>query len=1027
MKNEKDPIQINTNVIEDAWLHLHGSIDESKMFNPLLLIPKDRLDVGIAWIFQRPEYFSFICKHVFNIELLPTQALMLKELWNRKFPMLIASRGFGKSFMLSLYSMMRALLMPGRKIVIVGAAFRQSKVLFEYMKTIWYNAPVLRSMVSQNSGPTASTDMCKMTINNSTVTCLPLGDGCLSLTTPITYKNKFGTFANIFQNQDCIRDEKHKVILWQGHNKTWSSSDYKHYNGSKDTIILTTRKGYKIEGTHNHKIRFNNDGKIEWRRLDSLVVGDKGVMIDRTERWHEGQEYDNVDAAYALGLMIGDGCWTNKYRLRYTTKDEELIKYLEDGTGYEFRICGDGIHYNHDSIEDAYDWKDGWGFEETYTKDKYIPDKIMGSSQEVMSAVLSGLYDSDGHVQVSTAKGGIGITVGFTNTSKKLVDQMQYVLLHYGIISYKTCRIREPDRWNPIYELLITGINVKKFAKQIGFKLNRKKYILENAISLKQKWLEYGQTKNKDKNIYVDEVCNIEFGHTNTFDIHVPDGNYYSAGGFVSHNTKIRGQRANDIITDEFAAVPEAIFETVVAGFAAVSSSPIENVKRVASHKKAVELGLETEEENVAYRPDENQIIICGTADYEFKHFGQYWKKWHKIIRSRGHKHKLQEIFGDHHVPEEFDWRHYSIMRIPYELLPKGFMDAASVARSKATVHSGIYQMEYGAVFSADSNGFFRRSLLERCTPSIDNQITVGGKNITFEPDIKGNVFGQYIYGVDPASEIDNFSITVLEMKEDHRRIVFCWTTTRREHKEKVAKGLVKETDFYSYCARKIRDLMKVFPCIHIALDKQGGGVAIMEALHDQDKIQKGEHPIWEVIDPDKAKDTDYFQGQHILELCQFANSEWTGDANHGMRFDFESQVLLFPSFDPVSLGLSQAMDEAAGTSIYDGLEDCVLEIEELKNELSIIEITQTASGRDKWDTPEYKTDTGKKLRLRKDRYSALLMANKAARDKQRAMPLPDMSSIGGFAGRLGFDEHPEGPLYSGPDWFKDVNGQIYN
>ena len=32
---------------------------------------------------------------------------------------------------------------------------------------------------------------------------------------------------------------------------------------------------------------------------------------------------------------------------------------------------------------------------------------------------------------------------------------------------------------------------------------------------------------------------------------------------------------------------------------------------------------------------------------------------------------------------------------MPYELLPKGFMDADQVARSKATVHAGIYQMEY--------------------------------------------------------------------------------------------------------------------------------------------------------------------------------------------------------------------------------------------------------------------------------------------------------------------------------------------
>ena len=91
--------------------------------------------------------------------------------------MLIASRGFGKSFILSLYAMIRSLILPGRKIVVVGAAFRQSKVLFEYMETIWNNAPILRSMCVSESGPRRDVDRCVMRINQSRITCLPLGDG----------------------------------------------------------------------------------------------------------------------------------------------------------------------------------------------------------------------------------------------------------------------------------------------------------------------------------------------------------------------------------------------------------------------------------------------------------------------------------------------------------------------------------------------------------------------------------------------------------------------------------------------------------------------------------------------------------------------------------------------------------------------------------------------------------------------------------------------------------------------------------
>ena len=119
--------------IKDAWLNI--DIDEENLFDPLSYIyqsSEDDFHLRLMWLLQRPEYFSFVCKQIFSIEILPMQALILKEMWHRKFPMLIGSRGLGKSFLLSLYAMLRAFFMPARKIVVVGAAFRQSKVLFDY-------------------------------------------------------------------------------------------------------------------------------------------------------------------------------------------------------------------------------------------------------------------------------------------------------------------------------------------------------------------------------------------------------------------------------------------------------------------------------------------------------------------------------------------------------------------------------------------------------------------------------------------------------------------------------------------------------------------------------------------------------------------------------------------------------------------------------------------------------------------------------------------------------------------------------
>ena len=492
---------------------------------------------------------------------------------------------------------------------------------------------------------------------------------------------------------------------------------------------------------------------------------------------------------------------------------------------------------------------------------------------------------------------------------------------------------------------------------------------------------------------------------------------------------KIRGQRANDIISDEFASIPRDIFETVVAGFAAVSSDPIENVKRLAAEKKAKELGVEIQDKDDNKLEDkDNQIILSGTAYYDFNHFATYWKRWKSIIKSKGDPTKLREVFGGEDVPDNFDWKEYSIMRIPYELLPEGFMDASQVARSKATVHAGIYQMEFGAVFTRDSEGFFKRSLIESCVvddkePTKDSK----GNEIVFEAKLMGDPNKKYVFGVDPASEVDNFSIIVLELNEDHRRIVHCWTTTRSEHKEKVKKGYSTETDFYSYCARKIRDLMKLFPCIHIAMDAQGGGIAVMESLHDKDKLQDGEIEIWPVIDEDKPKDTDDQRGLHILEMCQFAKYDWLAEANHGLRKDLEDKVILFPRFDSVTVGMSNVEDGMKGR-MYDTLEECVMDIEELKDELSMIQMTQTSNGRDRWDTPEIVVAAGKKSKMRKDRYSSLIMANMAARRIARAPTPEQYQFFGGFASTLPTDtkQKNKGNMYSGPNWFTDNMKDIY-
>jgi hypothetical protein len=515
--------------------------------------------------------------------------------------------------------------------------------------------------------------------------------------------------------------------------------------------------------------------------------------------------------------------------------------------------------------------------------------------------------------------------------------------------------------------------------------------------------------------------CTMRFGDSWTIAIPMGDG------------SKIRGLRAHIIIADEFASISPDIYETVVSGFAAVSATPIQNVKREAKKQAMKEAGLwNSDLEELSFKMG-NQAIIAGTADYAFKHFASYWKRYKSIIESKGEKHKLEEIFKSE-IPENFNWKDYSIIRIPYELIPKGFMDDKQVARAKATIHTGIYNMEYAACFTEDSDGFFRRSLIENCVVKPENPIIINDEKIIFDVRTNGDSKYKYVYGIDPASEKDNFSIVVLECHGTHTRIVYCWTTNRTNFKDRQKAGLSNEHDFYGFCARKIRNLMKVFPCERIGMDAQGGGVAIEEALHDPDKLEEGEHLIWPIIDDNKSKDTDDQSGLHILELVQFARADWTAQANHGLRKDLEDKVLLFPRFDNVSLALALDQENkdiltADLNPIYDSTSECILEIEELKNELTTIVMTSTSTGsgaRDRWDTPDLKLPNGKKGKLRKDRYSALLIANMLARQFTRALAPINYDIIGTNA-QNSPQSNNKGQMYKGPSWFTEgANEDIY-
>ena len=52
--------------INDAWLHLDDELSYKNLFNPFDMVSfnDDDYHLKVTWLMSRPEYFSFLCKHI---------------------------------------------------------------------------------------------------------------------------------------------------------------------------------------------------------------------------------------------------------------------------------------------------------------------------------------------------------------------------------------------------------------------------------------------------------------------------------------------------------------------------------------------------------------------------------------------------------------------------------------------------------------------------------------------------------------------------------------------------------------------------------------------------------------------------------------------------------------------------------------------------------------------------------------------------------------------------------------------------
>jgi len=921
---DKSPEDIQK-ILSEAYMNIR--VDEDEMFRPLDWPAEynSKPEEWITYVMTQPEYFSFFASEILNIDLFPFQCLILRELWNKRFPMLIASRGAGKA------ESINNLLLTDKGWTKMGDISIGDK--------IYSRSGKLCNII--DIFPQGKKQVCRLKFSDGRQI-----DCCEDHLWVMKYQNKDITIST----KDLI-------------NKTIAR---KHSNDKYSYI-------YKLPLCE--PIQYDKKDLL----LDPYIFGCSLSNVFIPEEYKTSSIEDRMEIV--RGLMDVHGSITQSGAIEFTNTCEQLIDDLID----ILRSLGISCFKSQSHCFKIYINTSQPIFklpkklerikQKSTVKKKYV-SLISAEYVDEYEEMQCISVDSPDHTYI---------------TKDYIVTHNTFLLAVYNLFRLTLL---------PKRKMVLAGAAFRQ-SKAI---FNYMEGIWHNAPLLRDIAASYGSNYGFSK---APEMWTCTIGQS--VSVAIPVG--YDGG-------KIRGLRANDLIVDEKNSIPKEIFETVMVPFTAVSSNPIGNAKKEMSIKLAKEYGIELDEhysEGGYILP--NQLVMSGTAGYTYEQFYQDWSDVHDIICSHGDPAKLERYLtkkcqesesSREEILENLNTDDYSIIRIPYKLIPLGFMDAAQVSRSKAMIHSGTYMSEYGSCFADDTSGFFKKSIVDKCTTSPTNIIELEGyESINFEAKIFGDKNRTYIYGIDPASERDNFAIVVLEIHNNHARVVYCWTTNKKQHTEEKAGGFTTEDDYYAYCVIKIRDLMKRFPCQRIMLDAQGGGVSIREGLMNERMIGPGEQKILPVI-TNKDKDTDLLEGLHILELCNFSSYDWLSEANHGLRFDLERKHLLFPYFDPLTIAISSSLDDAYNR-IYDNLEYCVTEIEELKKELVSIVVTRTNNGRDRWDTPDT-IASGKKGNMRKDRYSALLMANMGIRQLRNDITFTPQGNYGGFAQK----GKSEGKLFEG-------------
>ena len=270
------------------------------------------------------------------------------------------------------------------------------------------------------------------------------------------------------------------------------------YNGKGETKKLKTRKGYRLEGSLEHRILVVSNGDFVWRKLKDVQKGDKicinrkgyfGVteapLLDEFQPQRKGRPElqlpatMNEDLARLLGYFVAEGWFLkdangNDAGVGIANQDAEFIADLtEIAASLNLNLRAGGRcrwHLNNCGLADLLH---NFGFDGRTAFEKHIPQIVRRSPKNIIAAFLRAYFDGDGTVTTYIA---------CTTASEKLAEQIHQLLLNFGIVS-KLQTVFNKKYERDYFHIQIDSDNAAIFNREIGFGLTRKREAAERLAA----------------------------------------------------------------------------------------------------------------------------------------------------------------------------------------------------------------------------------------------------------------------------------------------------------------------------------------------------------------------------------------------------------------------------------------------------------------------------------------------------------------------------------------------------------------